>query len=164
MATAPTDQRRSLIVAATFFVVAFAILANRIIASTKLLQRSTPPLADLESLRPYLAPLADSATVRAESAVTAAIRDPFGATSPAPIVTPGIGARQVTRTSRRTPWVVTTILLDGSRKSAIVNDTWVNLGDSLAGGSRLTAVERDHVVVTDAKGVRHTIALQGGES
>jgi hypothetical protein len=165
MATAQTDQRRSLTLAAIFFVVAFGIFANRIIASTKMLQRSSPPLSDLESLRPYLAPLADSATARADSAATAATRDPFGATNAgATIAAPAIGAKPGTRTNERTLWVVTTILLEGSRKSAIVNDVWVNLGDSLAGGSRLTAVERDHVVVTDAKGVRHKISIQGGES
>jgi hypothetical protein len=161
MATAQTDQRRSLTIAATFFVVAFAILAVRIISSTKTLQRPVPPLSDVESLRPFLAPLADKGMVSADSATATATRDPFGTPAPtATIVKSAISRRPAARAKARSPWIVTTILLEGSRKSAIVNDTWVNLGDSLADGSRLTAVERDHVIVTDAKGVRHTVSIQ----
>ena len=61
-------------------------------------------------------------------------------------------------------WVVSSILFEGSEKSAIVNNAWVTIGDTLGGGSRLTAVESDHIVVTDAKGVRHKVPIQGGES
>lgn len=163
MATAQTDQRRSLILAATFFVVAFAIFGSRVIASTNRLQRTTPPLTDVESLRPYLAPLGDSAAARSETTTAMVIRDPFAMPNRVvPAIRDAKATRMSPRASVRSPWVVTTVLLEGSRKSAIVNDKWVNLGDALADGSRLTAVERDHVIVTDAKGVQHRISIQGG--
>jgi hypothetical protein len=146
-------------------VVAFAIVANRVIASTRALQRTAPPLTDVESLQPYLAPLGDQAAARNDSAAVVAIRDPFVAPGPvAPTITTAKTARISSRGTARSPWVVTTVLVEGTRKSAIVNDRWVNLGDSLADGSRLTAVERDHVIVTDAKGVQHRISIQGGET
>jgi hypothetical protein len=160
MATAQTDQRRSLVLAATFFVVAFAIVANRVIGSTKQLQRAAPPLTDVESLQPYLAPLSGS-VARSDSAPVVATRDPFG---PSARPVPMVSAVKPPVRSSRSRWVVTTVLLEGSRRSAIVNDNWVNLGDSLADGARLTAVERDHVIVTDAKGVRHRVSIQGGET
>jgi hypothetical protein len=104
------------------------------------------------------------------SATTSGIvvaRDPFVAVELAPIS--GTSSGSVSATSPRIPsaaqpWVVSSILVEGSNRSAIVNNTWVTVGDSLAGGSHLTAVERDHVVVTDAQGVRHTVSIQGGES
>jgi hypothetical protein len=165
MVATPSDQRRSLVLAATFFVVAFAIIGSRVIASTKLLQRATPQLTDVESLRPYLGPLGDSVAVRNHSTSALTIHDPFNASNGvAPTIAEPKAAGTPRRKSARSPWVVTTVLLEGSRKSAIVNDKWVNLGDSLADGSRLTAVERDHVIVTDAKGVPHRISIQGGET
>jgi hypothetical protein len=162
MTPAPTDQRRSLLLAASFFVVALAIASARVIASTKDLQHSTAPITEVDALRPFLSSLrGDSGGDK--GSVVAAARDPFmSSETPA---TSSFGARRPVATDkRRDPWVVTTILLDGTRRSAIVNNTWVSVGDPLGDGSRLTAVERDHVVVTDANGIRHKVSIQGGES
>src|SRR5207245_1142198 len=143
-----------------------AITALRTIQSTKLLTARPLPAVDLQSLSPFLKPLTESSR-SAQTLTTARViaRDPFSATGLARPSTPsatGSGAQPSAPTDVR--WVVSSILVDGSKKSAIVNDTWVTVGDTLSGGSRLTAVERDHIVVTDAKGIRHKVPLQGGES
>ena len=93
-------------------------------------------------------------------------RDPFAPTSFVGVRVPVGTAVEASRptTGEGQHWVVSSILFEGSKRSAIVNNAWVSVGDALGGGSRLTAVERDHIVVTDAKGVRHVVPIQGGES
>jgi len=58
-------------------------------------------------------------------------------------------------------WVVSSILFEDSKRSAILNNAWVNVGDALAGGARVTAIERKYVIVTDAKGNRQVVPIQG---
>ena len=153
-------------VISTLVVAGLAIAGTRFIRSTKTLQSATAPTSDVQALITYLAPLpADSAPASIDSGIGAIVRDPFvevstsAASMPAPTT-----AGDKSKRPRNQRWVVTSVLLEGSRRSAIVNDVWVNVGDSIVGGSRLTAVERDHVVVTDANGVRHKVAIQGGET
>jgi hypothetical protein len=61
-------------------------------------------------------------------------------------------------------WHVTTTLVSGSRRAALINDALVYVGDPLPDGSRLTTVERDHVVVTDQKGAAHRVAVARGDN
>jgi hypothetical protein len=56
-------------------------------------------------------------------------------------------------------WVVSSILFQDSAKSAIVNDAWVSVGDRIVGG-QITAIDRKFVVITDASGARHVVALK----
>jgi hypothetical protein len=56
-------------------------------------------------------------------------------------------------------WRVTTTLMSGTRRAALINDALIYVGDRLPDGSKLTTVERDHVVVTDQKGATHTVAV-----
>jgi hypothetical protein len=56
-------------------------------------------------------------------------------------------------------WHVTTTLLSGNRRAALINDELIYVGDPLPDGSKLTRVERDHVVVTDPRGAAHTVAV-----
>ena len=167
MATAAGDQQRMRMVAATLLVSALTIVAQRMIKAGGEVGTLPLPVADLQSLSPFLGPLRDSSRL-AKSVGNDAIvitRDPFApprvARADAPSRTT-VGALVPTATGVE-HWVVSTILFEGPKKSAIVNDAWVTVGDSLGGGSRLTAVERDHIVVTDAKGVRHKVPIQGGE-
>ncbi|MGH9883930.1 MAG: hypothetical protein ACREBE_00260 [bacterium] len=37
------------------------------------------------------------------------------------------------------------------------------IGDTLPGGVKLTAVERDRVVLTDSRGTAHSVAVKEGE-
>jgi hypothetical protein len=168
MATAAGEQQRLTLGVAALLASALTILALRSIASSKNALSVQLPTADLESLSPYVRPLRDTSVLAVASAGAMVVtRDPFAPTgvarggSPikttvnAPLPTTGNGLQQ---------WVVSTILFEGSKKSAIVNNAWVTIGDTLGGGSRLTAVERDHIVVTDAKGIRHKVSIQGGET
>jgi hypothetical protein len=59
-------------------------------------------------------------------------------------------------------WVVSSILFEDTKRSAIVNNTWVGVGDPLGGGARVTAIERKYVIVTDANGTRHVVPIRGG--
>ncbi|HEY6220743.1 MAG TPA: hypothetical protein VIV65_11880 [Gemmatimonadaceae bacterium] len=155
---------RTPLIIATLLVAALAIAGTRLVASTKALQTAPAPAADVQALITYLAPLPTDSAAAVDSTVTIA-RDPFVEISSSAAPVPAqIGAASTSKRSSTQRWIVSSILLEGSRKSAIVNDVWVNLGDSLAGGSRLTAVERDHVIVTDANGVRHKVPIQGGET
>jgi hypothetical protein len=167
MATAPADQRPMLISAA-LFAVALGILAVRYIKGSTDVESRPLPAGDVHALSAFVAPLPDTSVLA--SAATSGIvvaRDPFVAVELAPISGTSRGSASATSPripSAAQPWVVSSILVEGSNRSAIVNNAWVTVGDSLAGGSHLTAVERDHVVVTDAQGVRHTVSIQGGES
>ena len=147
---------------------ALTIVARRAIQSGSEVGARALPVADLQSLSPYLTPLPNaSALAIGGSNAMVVTRDPFASTG----VARAGNSSSPTAVGARLPmpadgqnWVVSTIVFEGSKKSAIVNNAWVTIGDTLGGGSRLTAVERDHVVVTDAKGVRHKVPIQGGES
>lgn len=56
---------------------------------------------------------------------------------------------------------VTTTLMAGSRRAALINDQLIYVGEHLPDGSTLTSVERDRVVVTDHKGTAHAVAVAG---
>lgn len=167
MATTAGDQQRSTLVVAALVASALTIVAQRTIKAGRELGTRALPAADLQSLSPFLGPLTDTSVVgQGITRATVITRDPFAPTGVARSVTPlgtNIDApRLTTEVGQR--WVVSTIVFEGSKKSAIVNNAWVTVGDALGGGSRLTAVERDHIVVTDANGIRHKVPIQGGES
>jgi hypothetical protein len=167
MATTPADQR-PMFISAALFAAALGIVAVRYVNGSTEIESRPLPSGDVHALSAFVAPLPDTSVLA--SAATSGIvvaRDPFVAVGVAPIS--GRPGKTVISASPRMPssaqpWIVSTILVEGSNRSAIVNNMWVSVGDSLAGGSHLTAVERDHVVVTDAQGIRHTVSIQGGES
>lgn len=166
MATTPADQR-TMLLAAALFVAALAIFAVRSLKAGSAIAMRAVPTADLQTLSSFLMPLGSSSLLATSPAGTIVVaRDPFVAKAVAaeqgPLRTTANPVQPTTAKSQ--PWVVSSILVEGSRRSAIVNDVWVTVGDSLGGGSHLTAVEPDHIVVTDAKGIRHTVPIQGGES
>jgi hypothetical protein len=168
MAPAAADQQRLSWLAAALFVGALTIVARRTIQGGREAGAQPLPIADLQSLSPYLTPLSDtSALVKSVGSAMVVTRDPF---APMGVARSGNSSSRTAvdghlpMTASGENWVVSTILFEGSKKSAIVNNAWVTVGDTLGGGSRLTAVERDHIVVTDAKGVRHKVPIQGGES
>jgi hypothetical protein len=166
--TAADQQQRLSWLAVALFVSSLTIVARRTIQGGREVGARAQPIADLQSVSPYLIALSDtSGLAKSGGRPMVVTRDPFAPT----------GIARSGNSSSRTPvdghlpiaaggenWVVSTILFEGSKKSAIVNNAWVTIGDTLSGGSRLTAVERDHIVVTDAKGVRHKVPIQGGES
>jgi hypothetical protein len=154
-------------VAGTLLMSALTIVAQRMIKAGGEVGTRPLPVADIQSLSPYLGPLTDASTLAKNVANAIVItRDPFAPTRIARGEAPSRTTVEALAPASAgvEHWVVSTILFEGPKKSAIVNDAWVTIGDTLGGGSRLTAVERDHIVVTDAKGVRHKVPIKGGES
>jgi hypothetical protein len=122
-------------------------------------------VADLEALLPYAQPgTGVPRTPRVQPEPAAVARDPFTAVETPIRVSrgPAGDVPKVVTTQRELS--VTAILITESRRAAVINDVLVSLGDQLPGGSRLIAVERDHVIVTDAKGARRTINVNDGNS
>jgi hypothetical protein len=162
----PTDRRRSLVAAAAAIFVVLWILSLRAIATGQEAAGRALPPGDPAALMPFIVPLGQrSLLAQADSDTMVVQRDPF--VSPT-IVRSNRSAATATGANSPTKdeeprWVVAAILVEQSRRSALVNDAWVTIGDPLGGGSHLTAVERDHIIVTDARGVRHIVPIQGGE-
>lgn len=123
------------------------------------------PVVALEPLVPYLA--VDSTGVAHEVGATSSVgvaRDPFQSSESPPRVAQRSPATDTRRADvpPQQPINVSAILISDNRRAAVINDVIVNLGAELPGGWRLTAVERDHVVVTDPKGIRRTININSG--
>lgn len=119
------------------------------------------PNVGVTDLLPYTTPVADSArAIAAAPSLVATARDPFAAqaVARAPETHPAITQSAQPRAEKEA-WRVTTTLLSGSRRAALINDELIYVGDPLPDGSRLTRVEHDHVVVTDQKGAAHTVAV-----
>lgn len=122
------------------------------------------PNAQVSELLPYVEPPTDSLrTVAAATDTIVLRRDPFAgqplarAAEPAGVATMAGAEPRPRREAEE--WHVTTTLLSGNRRAALINDALIYVGDPLPDGSRLTSVERDHVVVTDQKGAAHTVAV-----
>lgn len=164
MSKPPADR---IIIGIAVTALALTALSLRFISSATAGTTQPVPETNLQALTPYLSPVADSTLLAESSGGTIVVaRDPF-ATATAPIrsgppATTPIAPRPTAEPGES--WVVSSISLEGTRRSAIVNNAWVNVGDALGSGSRLTAIERDHIIVTDAKGIRHKVSIQGGES
>jgi hypothetical protein len=165
MPTPATDRQRiTLITIAIASVVAAALAFRAVNAAAGVVEKPVPAV-NLQGLSAFLGPLPDSsrlAEVGAGSMV--GDRDPFGSTMPvtrAPVVIKGDQASRP-KPGRSQQWVVSSILFEDTKRSAIVNNTWVGVGDPLGGGARVTAIERKYVIVTDANGTRHVVPIQGG--
>jgi hypothetical protein len=162
MQTQADRQRLALVVAAVASV-GLAALSLRTLNAASLTAARQVPAADLHSLSAYLAPLPDTASLAVQAfGSMVGDSDPFGAPAPASRFTPKNS--DSASESPKPQWVVSSILFEGSKRSAIVNDAWVSLGEVLAGGGRVAAIERKYVIVTDSKGERQVIPLQGGRN
>ena len=160
MPTAATDRQRIALVVAAVAALGLAALSFRILDAASATAAKPLPAHDLQNLSAYLAPLPDSASL-AVGAFGSMVGepDPFGAPAPAGRAT---ATETIPQRAPRPRWVVSSILFEESRRSAIVNDSWVSVGDALGGGARLAAIERKYVVVTDAGGKRQIVPLQDG--
>jgi hypothetical protein len=160
---APTDRRRVTLIVLAVLSGGVAALAIGVVDSAAKVATRPLPTADLEAVSAYLAPLPDSSRLAGVGTGTMVVaRDPFGSTASAPLAPGGsMGTPPRPAKGRSQQWVVSSILIEASRRSAIVNDAWVSVGDPLGGGARVTAIERKYVVVTDANGTRHTVPIRG---
>jgi hypothetical protein len=116
------------------------------------------------ALAPFAVP-SDSAAPRLSVTPGQAIvltRDPFTASAvyhPAERRIP-LATQPVETGAGERSWRVTAVLITSARRAAVINDSLVDQGGTLPGGARLTSVEADRVVVTDAHGARHTITAR----
>jgi hypothetical protein len=129
----------------------------------------TPPPTpgpQLAQLTAYATPIPDTLRFAPSSSDAAVItRDPF-TTRGIPRVVASSGASSGPRQQADEPraeYKVTTIMIAGGRRAALINDQLVYVGDALPDGSKLTTVERDHVVVTDRKGTAHRVTVTEGD-
>lgn len=118
------------------------------------------PNTGVTDLMPYAAPVADSTRVIAATAsLVATTHDPFAAAAVARVPEHAVVTQTAQPRVEKDAWHVTTTLLSGSRRAALINDELIYVGDPLPDGSKLTTVEHDHVVVTDQNGAAHTVAV-----
>ena len=165
MANPATDRQRMLLIGIAVVSMVMAVLALQVIKGAGVVTARPLPAADVQNLTAFLGPLPDSTRLaEVEPGTMVVDRDPFGfvaAVTRGPVRGVGTSApRPTSGVGQR--WVVSSILFEESRRSAIVNNAWVGVGDPLGGGARVTAIERKHVIVTDANGIRHVVPIQGG--
>ena len=125
------------------------------------------PSPQLSQLMPYTEPSADTvATLRRGDDSIMLARDPFGpGTVPRPIRVVRRPTPVMANSSGASLWDVTATLIAGGRRAAVINDVLIYVGDDVPwggreGGGTLTAVERDHIVITDSKGTAHKLAVK----
>lgn len=160
MPTPAADRQRLALVGVAVVSVGLAALSYRVLHAASAVAARTVPAGDLRPLTSYLAPLPETTSLDVPAnGIRVVQADPFGAAS---VVS---GSSSIPSTVSKPPsspsWIVSSILFEESKRSAIVNDAWVNVGDSLPGGARLSAIERKYVVVTDARGNRLVVSIQG---
>lgn len=167
MATTPDKARQVWMVGMLVGLAAIAVVGERSLRPPPRLgaPAGPQPVAALQPLVPFLA-LDSLRTINASAtaAPVAVARDPFhpiAIDSPPARSTAAATDSHVVTTPRQS-LNVSAILISDSRRAAVIDDVIVNLGGELPGGGRLAAVERDHVVVIDAKGIRRTININSG--
>ena len=163
MPTPATDRKRLALIVVAVTSVGLAVLSFKVLNAAAATAAKPIPVADVQSLSAYLAPLSDSTSLAVSGNGTMVGRsDPFGSTGP--VARTPVRSTTPSETKTAAPvqqWVVSSILFENSKRSAIVNNAWVSVGDPLEGGARVAAIERKYVVVTDAKGNRQVVPIRG---
>jgi hypothetical protein len=163
------DNTHRWIVAAAAFVVITGFFGWRSLGPTdprKATLAPTTPNPQVTQLLAYSAPLPDTLRLLGMGDATMAVRqDPFARPLAAPAARdrPSVAVEARVVDVEGPHWQVTAMLINGSRRAAVINDELIYVGDSVPGGGTLTAVERDRVTVTDARGASHTVAVKQGE-
>lgn len=160
---APDEQRQTRLAVAILVVAALAFWSLRIIGrpdvATAAMTTNTPSQVELDSLSRYLTPMADSLAASRDTVSAAAFEgDPFQ--PPAPVAR--VRAPVVVAQAPAPDWVLSAIFITASRRAAVVNDVLVNIGDRLPGGARVSAIERDHVVIVEPSGTERRLTLREG--
>jgi hypothetical protein len=122
------------------------------------------PVRQIARLLPYAKPARDEQLSIPAAPVLTLARDAFLAramprlVAAAPIDTTRAAAPSKLPT---VAYHVTTTLMAGSSRAALINDQLIYVGERLPDGSTLTSVERDRVVVTGHNGTAHAVAVAG---
>jgi hypothetical protein len=122
------------------------------------------PNPGLRHLTPFAGSIADSTPMAAPQEDVTLRRDPFASR---PVRREVVYVPSVDTAARpkieEPKWRVSAILIGGAQRAAIINDVLVRVGDTLPGGTKLTFVEQDRVVLTESNGTAHTVAVREGE-
>jgi hypothetical protein len=116
----------------------------------------------IAQLLPYAAAPRDTDLVVTALGDVPSGRDPFVSRSMPRVVASAPADSAPVTQSAKAPvpsYRVTTTLMAGTRRAALINDQLVYVGESLPDGSKLTSVERDRVVVTDHSGAAHVVVV-----
>lgn len=116
----------------------------------------------MAELTPYVEPVAGSAVAYEAESPLEQTRDPFSPVSLYVTEAPLAPDRPVAAPEPR--WVASAILITQDRRSAVVDDQIVSVGDVLGGGARVVAIEREHVEIVTPAGVRRRLTVQPGGS
>ncbi len=140
-------------------IIAFGVAwrVNSTAATLVSASQSYPDPAALDSLGPYLRPLALTSTRTGAPNELIASEEYFG---PPRDYSPDFGvAPSAPRPAPRAQWTVSAILMTDLRRMAVVNDSVVVVGSTMPGGARVVAIESSHVVLQESGGRRRTISL-----
>jgi hypothetical protein len=127
------------------------------------------PNPGLSHLTPFAGGVSDSMLAAPVDESVTLRRDPFASRTAAPAPRLGFDVTGATMDTTTRPkivepkWHVSAILIGGAQRAAIINDVLVRVGDTLPGGTKLTSVEQDRVVLTESNGTAHTVAVREGE-
>jgi hypothetical protein len=169
----PAIDRQSLYLGAAAVAFAALVVASARMVKTASAVGETPlPVSGIATISPYLRPSMDTGRLASTPAVGSTIRrDPLSGGIAPPVrdvkrvITTAAAAAATEKPAAvdATQWVVSSILFEATRRSAIVNNAWVTVGDPVGGGGRLSGIERKHVVVTDPNGIQHIVPIRRGE-
>lgn len=115
----------------------------------------------MAELTPYAEPVAGRSLAYEVAAPASQTRDPFSPVSLYVTEAQPVAAPPATAEPR---WVASAILITADRRSAVIDDRIVSVGDVLGGGARVVAIERDHVEIVTPSGVRRRLTVQQGET
>lgn len=107
-----------------------------------------PTPEELDSLVPYLAPVAAAPRI-----------DDYGAFLPAATAPAPAAPRPAPLGAPAPEWRLSAVLITGDRPIAIIDDAPVGLGARLPDGSVVVAIEREQVVLRAPDGTRRTLRL-----
>ncbi len=142
-------------------VLAAALASRRVIdrpAPTRVIPDTTSQRAADDSIDRYLAPVPAAALPANPAFLVGLAADPFRGIAPPAPVPSGVVAARPPRPPAQS-WALTAILITDARRAAVIDEQLVGVGDMLAGGGRVLAVEKDYVLVTTANGARRQLSL-----
>lgn len=113
----------------------------------------------LAALSGYVQPVAGRGVAYEPLDAQREVRDPFAVV---PLYIAERGPAPVEHEAAEQSWVASAILITRDRRSAVIDDEIVAIGDMVRGGARVVAIERDHVDIVTPAGVRRTLTVQPG--
>ncbi len=145
-----------LIAAVTFL--ALSVLKRKT-GDAPVLSSVIPTVESLDSLGHYLSPVQAPAVPVLDniSQLRMDNSDPFGSETDVTSSTPPQAGPVI---ALPTQYVLSAILISTDNRLAVVNELLVSVGTVLPGGTRVTAIEPDHIVIVAPSGVRRMLTVK----